>query len=829
MNAPGSTTSGCFHCGAPIPFKHSDIRVMVGGLPRPVCCIGCREAAAWIDKIGMADYYLVRRQGGIVLGVSSVPVDAQLTEHQAWLRPTLLRHVVRKLDAGLSEVCLLVEGVRCNGCVLFIERMLMQLSGVKQVQVNALTRRARIIFDEQRISLVQLLEQLTFFGYAPRPLDGQALDDARRAESRDYIKRLVVAGFGMMQAMMFALIIYLGSDEEVSGPTLELFRWLGFLVTTPVVLYSAQPFFKSAMRGLRGRELNMDVPISLAIALIYVASLYQAKSGGAEVYFDSVSMLIFFLLTGRYLEMRVRHRAMDSTDALARLTPSWAERQKSDGTFEKVGVHELSINDVVRVQEGGHIPADGTLLSPRAQTDESLLSGEATLQAKQRGDELIAGSVVVDGSLLFSVTRCGADTFLATLANLATRAQSARPRLAQAGQKAAARFVIRVLGLTLVTAVAWFVVQPERALEASLAVLVVSCPCAFALAVPAAITRMISVLARRGILIVEPDVIEDLAQFDCAVFDKTGTLTTPSVAVNYTAMHVSDEDVLHIAASLAQESRHPLSKALVLANQRELMQAEEVIVEVGKGIDGYLGTRRYRLGRADFALGEGARDAAAKKETTDIVLAEVFEDADASLVATFSISERLREDAAFTVAALRQDDVECEILSGDGEDRVSSIASRLAIHDWRSRQLPADKLDRITTLQQSGKRVLAIGDGSNDAPILAGADVSVALASGTDLAQAQADIVLCSDRLEGLCESRKVAQQALMILRQNQRWALTYNLVAMPLAAFGFVSPWLAAIGMSTSSLIVVLNAMRIGRGMFGDKKEHVAPQAVTQ
>jgi P-type Cu2+ transporter len=860
MNSPNSVAPNCFHCGVPISAKNSDICVTVGGELRPVCCIGCRESAAWIDKIGMADYYQVRQQGGIVLGVENSPSAERQSDlllsglgqqgpHQEWLRPELLRHVVRQLDAGLSEVCLLVEGVRCNGCVLFIERMLMQLIGVKQVQVNALTRRARIIFDEQTISLVQLLDQLTCFGYAPRPLDSQALDDARRDESRDFVKRLVVAGFGMMQAMMFALIIYLGSEEEVSGATLELFRWLGFLVATPVVLYSAQPFFKGALRGLRGRELNMDVPISLAIALIYVASLYQAKSGGAEVYFDSVSMLIFFLLTGRYLEMRVRHRAMDSTDALARLTPSSAERQLSDGSFEKVGVHELSVGDVVRVQDGAHIPADGTLVSSRGQTDESLLSGESTLQAKRDGDELIAGSVAVGSSLLFSVTRCGADTFLATLANLATRAQSTRPRLAQAGQKAAARFVIRVLSLTLVTAVGWFVVQPERALEASLAVLVVSCPCAFALAVPAAITRMISVLARRGVLIVEPDVIENLAEFDCAVFDKTGTLTTPSVTVNSTAADIRSDDAVLFAASLAQESRHPLSKALSKAlaqtNTGERMHVQDVVVEAGKGISGSLGARHYRLGRADFALGEGVEEAltdqssdsqlpstqgaSVARNTTDIVLTQVLDSGDVSLVATFGISESLRVDAATTVKALQQDNVECELLSGDGEDRVKVIASLLALPHWRSRQLPADKLDRITALQQSGKRVLAIGDGSNDAPVLAGADVSVALASGTDLAQAQADVVLCSDRLEGLRESRQVAQQALMILRQNQRWALAYNIMAMPLAAFGFVPPWLAAIGMSTSSLIVVLNAMRIGRGMFDGNHEHEAEQLAEQ
>lgn len=751
--------------------------------------------------MGLSDFYQLRaHQHANTEGVIQ-------TDHRVWQRPELQRHVLRKIDSTKNEVQLLIDGVRCNGCVLFLERVILQSSGVKEIHINALTRRARVVFDEAHISLTDLLVVFSKAGYNPRPLDSASLNDSRKDESRDLLKRLLVAGFGMMQAMMFALVIYLGPSDEINGPTLDFFRWLGFLVTSPVVLYSAQPFFKGALRGLRGRELNMDVPISIAVALIYGASLFQATQGGAEVYFDSVSMLVFFLLTGRYLEMRVRHRAMDSTDALARLTPAWAERRDKNGDYEKVSVHELQRDDIVRVPEGGHVPADGLLISQAAQLDEALLSGEAATQHKQRGDALIAGSVVLRSPIEFCVTHSGADTFLATLASLATRAQAMRPRLAQAGQVAATRFVIRVLSLTVITAVTWLIIQPDRALEATLAVLVVSCPCAFALAVPAAITRTISVLAPRGVLIVQPDAIEALATFDRAVFDKTGTLTLPSMSIEHTHEGVSNDEALQFAASLAQASSHPLSKALIETNTKPLHHTDSIGVEVGNGIHGFINGDFFKLGRAEFALdisSGGIKDEAIIEDT---VLSR-----NGKLIATFRTNEALRYDAIDAVAALQKQNIQCNILSGDSDARVKRIADMLNITAWSGRQRPANKLAHITAMQEDEHRVLVVGDGSNDAPVLAGADISVALASGTELAQAQADIVLCGGQLTGLVDARRTALQAMRILKQNQRWALCYNLLAMPLAALGFVPPWLAAIGMSTSSLIVILNAMRIGR-----------------
>lgn len=784
----------CYHCGAPTASPDAPLTVTIKGVSQPLCSPACHDTASWIIDSGLSDFYRLRQ-------APSVAPDTSGDSHDAWRDPRLWRHVIRPLAPGRSEVCLLVDGVHCSGCVLLVERALMQLPGVAVVQVNAMTRRARIIFDQDKVSLTALLDQLTKAGYHPRPLDAAALDNARRDESRQFLKYLLIAGFGMMQAMMFAMVLYLGPSREIQGPTLEFFRWLGFLAATPVVLYSARPFFAGAARALRGRLLNMDVPISLAVALIYAASFYQSLRGGTEVYFDSVSMLIFFLLIGRYLEMRARHRAVDNTDALARLTPTWAERRRDDGGLEKVGVRELVRGDVVVVPNGGHIPADGTLLSAHTQIDESLLSGESRTQHKRHGDTVIAGSVVMGEPLELRVTHSGDDTFLAMLATLSTRAQTQRPRLAQAGERAASRFVLRVLSLTVLTAVSWLLINPSLALDASLAVLVVSCPCAFALAVPAAITRTLAVLARRGVLVLRPDALEALSSIDRVIFDKTGTLTLPSLSVDTHAPSLSAEQALQLAASLSRSSRHPLSKAFGVANTLPLLEARDVQVLPGLGLTGTVGGRSLHLGRADFALGEAQQNAG------EVVLAENHRP-----LASFRVEEQLRPDAARAVAAFQASGIECEIVSGDAGERVAATAAQLGISQWRARQLPADKLTRITELQQSGLRVMAVGDGSNDAPVLAGADVSVALASGTELAQAQADVVLCTDQLTRLPESRTVAQEARRILMQNQRWALCYNLSAMPLAALGWVPPWLAAIGMSTSSLVVVFNALRIGR-----------------
>ncbi len=806
-----TTATACWHCGESLPASDAP-HAVVAGVAHPVCCHGCRAAAEWIDQLGLADYYRLR----------SAPAprapegDDTRRDASDWSRPELARHVVRPLDGDRREAIVLVDGLRCAACVWLIERALGALPGVAGVQVNASARRARIIWDDTRCTLARIVETLNRAGYRALPLDAAALDDSRRRESRAALKRLIVAGFGAMQAMMYASALYLGAFDTMDASTRDLFRWLGLLVATPVVFYSARPFFAGAWRSLAARRLGMDVPVALAIALIYTASLVEALRGGAEVYFDSVSMFVFFLLVGRYLEMRARHRAGDLGDALARLTPMFADRLREDGSLERVAAADLVTGNRVHVAEGACVPADGTLVGTSCRVDEALLSGESAAVAKRAGDALAAGSLVVQGPAQLRVERTGADTVLAGILALVTRAQTERPRLAVAGERAAAGFVARVLTLAAVTALGWSLVDPHRAFTATLAVLVVSCPCAFALAVPAALTRALVVLARRGVLVVRPDAIEALATATHVVFDKTGTLTDAHLGLERVDTiasgnpDASDSACAHdaalaLAGALARGSRHPVALAIAAAADATARHAvEQVVAEAGGGLEGVIDGRRVRLGHAGFAL-RGAMHANTLEDA--VVLAD-----DNGPIAAFHLSERLRGDARETVAALRADGLGIEISSGDAATKVATVAARLGIATWHARQRPGDKLSRLTALRADGARVIAVGDGINDAPVLAGADVAVALASGTELAQASSDIVLAGEQLGALAHARTIARQTLAILRQNQRWALAYNLVVMPFGALGFVPPWLAALGMSASSLVVVLNALRIGR-----------------
>ncbi|MBS0462755.1 MAG: cation-translocating P-type ATPase, partial [Proteobacteria bacterium] len=563
-----------------------------------------------------------------------------------------------------------------------------------------------------------------------------------------------------------------------------------------------------------------------------------ALRGGGEVYFDSVSMFVFFLLVGRYLEMRARHRAGDLVDALARMTPVFADRLRDDGGVERIGALELVVGERVQVAQGERVPADGQLESTVCQVDESLLTGESAAVHKRRGDGVIGGSVLLEGPAIVRVTRVGADTALAGIAALVARAQAQRPRLALAGERAAARFVLRILTLASVCAIGWSFVDPARALAATLAVLVVSCPCAFALAVPAALTRALSVLAAQGVFVVHTDAIEKLAVATHAVFDKTGTLTQSRL--DLAAIELADGDdtasaaALALAAALARTSQHPVAQAITRAAENLPMQiASDVHAVAGGGIEGVVQGKHLRLGSPDFALRgctppfafgtfprtPGQEQPEPQQATGDdaVAVADADEDAvilaeDGKIIAAFHLREALRADARATVEGLRADGMAVEIASGDAPAKVAAVAQQLGIAHWQARMRPADKLERLRTLRAGGARVLAVGDGVNDAPVLAGADVAVALASGAELAQAVGDVVLDGAHLSALPRARTLARETLAVLNQNQRWALFYNLAVVPLGALGFVPPWLAAIGMSSSSLLVVLNSLRIGK-----------------
>jgi P-type Cu2+ transporter len=786
----------CFHCGEANP-QGAPVVARVQGHERAVCCPGCKAAAEWIDTLGLGDYYRLRSE--------PAPRGGDGADYSAWDRPALRRLHVRTSSPGHAEVIVLVDGLRCAACAWLIERAMRGMPGIHDVGINALARRVVLEFDPGKLELSALLSALARLGYDAHPLTAEMIDSQRQRESRAALKRLVVAGLGTMQAMMMAVALYAGVFDGIDPSVREFFRWLGVLVATPVVLYSAQPFFRGAWREWRTRRLSMDTPVALAIALIYLASLLGVLVGGHEIYFDSVCMFVLFLLLGRHLSLRARHRASDVVDALSRLQPVLADRREGDA-FVTVAVHELEPGDIVRVASGSPIPADGELVGPRCRVDESLVSGESTAVRREPGQALIAGSLVLDGPVELVVRHIGADTALAGIVRLVTRAASERPQIARLADARAARFVVRVLLVTVATALGWAWFDPSRALPAALAVLVVSCPCAFALAVPAALTRAIAVLAQRGVLVVDADALEALARADRFAFDKTGTLTEPSFdPAQARVARGSPGHALGVVAALEQGNTHPLAVALRrMAAGAPAMTASALRHVAGAGVEGVVDGARYRLGRSDFALGDAAP---APDEADDaIILADVSGE-----LARFAISEQPRAGAVALIRSLREDGIDCEILSGDCPARVDAMAHVLSIDHALAAATPADKLARLHTLRRDGHIVAMVGDGINDAPVLAGADVAIAIGGGSAMAHAASGILLSSPRLDTLVEARAIAREMLVRLRQNLNWALAYNLSVVPVAAFGYVPPWLAAIGMSASSILVILNSLRIG------------------
>ncbi|MGB5249541.1 MAG: heavy metal translocating P-type ATPase [Gammaproteobacteria bacterium] len=807
----------CFHCGEPV-LTGQRYLVKLAQQTRPVCCPGCKAVAEFIRDSGLSDYYEFRTAAALR------PNDPELaaTTSAEWLafdRPAVLERLSSLSADGYREALLLVEGVRCAACSWLIERSLGQLPGAVEIQVNPATARARLIWNPRTIEFSRLLDGLARLGYRPHPVQAGAQASIAQREHRQAMKRLAVAGLGMMQVLTYAVSLYAGAFQGMDEDIRSFLRLISLLVATPVVLYSGFPFFQGAWRDLRAGRPGMDVPVALAIGAAYIASLVNGFRGVGEVYFDSVTMFVFLLSLGRFAEMTARHRAGEMSDALSRLAPSTALRlMPGTDQAETVGTAELNPGDQVLIRAGDPFPADGSLESETALVDESMITGESRPVRRLHGEPVIGGSLNVGDPVKMRVERIGADTVLSHVARLLQRAQADRPSLARSADLVARWFVIGVLIVAAGVAVFWAVHDPAHAFAITLSVLVVTCPCALSLATPTALTAATTRLASAGLLVTRADALEKLARADHVIFDKTGTLTQGRVSVTAVQLvgEQTREQCLRIAAALERRSEHPIARAF---SGPDVATAEDTRVFAGYGVEGTVNGNRYRIGRPDFvaALSGGTgEESCMQGDTTsqdpDAGGAAIALGGDSGLLAYFSLSDPLREGARTAVRWLLDLGLQPEIVSGDEARSVKFAGQDLGISSLLYRQTPEDKLNHIRCLQGSGRRVVAVGDGVNDAPVLAGADVSVAMSSGAPLAQTSADMVLMGESLMPLTHGVSLARRTLRVIRQNLGWALTYNLVALPMAAAGWLAPWMAAIGMSASSVLVILNSMRLSR-----------------
>lgn len=772
-----------------------------------MCCAGCQAVARAIVDGGLTDFYRYRTEPP---RTPQELVPDALREMQLYDRPELQGSFVEQDSDNLREASLILEGIVCAACVWLNEQHVNALPGVQEFRINYSTHRARVKWDDSRIHLSAILQAISEIGYIAHPFDPGRQEKIQKEERRTFMRRIAVAALGSMQVMMMAVALYAGDYEGMEVDVRNFLRWVSMLLTLPVVLYSAQPFFKAAWRDLKRRQLGMDVPVALAIGGAFAASAWSTVLGLDEVYFDSVCMFTLFLLSGRFLEMGARHRAGQAAEELVRLLPATATRLRGDEE-ERVPVADLAPGDRVLIKPGEPVPADGIVIEGSSAADESLLTGESLPQLKRPGDELVGGAVNVESPLVMRVEKVGGDTVLASITRLLDRAQTEKPRVAQMADRVAGWFVAVILLLALGVAGYWALHDPAHAFRITLSVLVVTCPCALSLATPAAVTAATGALTRLGVLTTRGHALETLAHATHMIFDKTGTLTEGRLQLDQVVVlrGLSEAECHRIAAVVEMGSEHPVAQAL-RSGLLDLPRGAETRSVAGEGIEAVLDGQRYRVGTPEFvaALSRGAPrlpETLAGRGSTQVVLGDTQ-----GLLAVFVFQDKARAGARDTVEGLRALGIEVQLLSGDHEHPVAELARELGIETWRARARPQDKLAHIQALQAAGATVAMVGDGVNDAPVLAGAPVSLAMGSGTQLAHATADMVLLSEQLPHLVEAVIMARRTLAIIRQNLVWALVYNLTALPLAMVGWVAPWMAAIGMSSSSLLVVLNALRL-------------------
>ena len=908
----------CFHCGDPVPQPpfHTDIL----GKSREMCCMGCQLASQSIVEAGLEQYYLDRSE---INRTASLPT--QLTRLEAYDHEEIKSQFVYAQD-GMSVAELSVNNLRCAACTWLIESRLDELDGISKCQVNLTNQRMRVIWDEDKLPISRILAVINEIGYEAKPYRQDTHEAMLARHNNQMLIRLGIAALGSMQAMMYAVAIYFGEYSDMLIFQRDFLRWVSLFVSTPVFFYAGVPFFTSAWSAIRARQVNMDVPVSIALIVTFFASLFATITGQGETYYDSVSMFIFFLLAGRYIEHNARLKAatmandlvvvepvlvqkiaedkdaaesilqlleqnsvqknalkqeseesanqiddvavngasnelnsqttasatpnfMQSMDAnvyqlTSRIAQNWQQTRQqrltvlnAEGEAEEkqmVTAHSLQVGDIIMIEAGSEIISDGILLSSTATVSQSLLTGEGDLISKSQGDYIVGGAQNDSQPFEMLVTALPEDSQIGLIDRLMNRAMSEKPKLAQQADKLARWFVARILVLSVLVFIGWYIVDPSQAIWATVAVLVATCPCALSLATPIALTVATNRLASYGFLTTRGHTLQTLAEITHVAFDKTGTLTygKPNLlniellTANDTSTDTNDEKdtLLAIAAALEVGSRHPIAHALLTAAyQLHLPATQALQYYPAGGVEAMINGVLYRIGHANFALDRANDDTNAHNDLTIDLVAERASSAvvlscqkDESetwqTLACFYFNDKVRDSAKSMLDTLKELGIESIMLTGDPSPQALVMAENLGMQSAYNGLSPTDKVNHIQQLQAKGAVVLMVGDGINDAPVLAAADVSTSIAGAADLAQVSSDSIILNGQMEAIIAAKRIADKTKRIIKQNLRWALIYNGSVLIPAALGYVPPWLAAIGMSLSSLFVVLNALRLKR-----------------
>jgi len=817
----GDEKSGlqCYHCNLTIP-PETDIHSEVLGQTRAFCSPGCVAVAKSIVESGLDDFYRYRGTSDTAeTAAKSETADAPLTVYD---HPEVQKSFVRNVGEN-REASLILEGIRCSACLWLNEQHLRKLDGIIDVQIDANSHQARVTWAPDQLKLSTILAAVADIGFVAHPFDPTRREQLLQEQKHRSVERLIFAGFLMMPVVSFQIASYwIGGPDEIG--TYQLFeslgRWFMLVVVTIVMAYSGQDFFRGAWRDLKHKQLGMDVPVVLGLSTAWVGSAVSTVVGHGDVYFDSIVMFVFFVLLARTWELRGRMKSADALDATLKILPRTAQRVLPTGGVEQVSVLDLNIGDTLRLLPGENVPVDGRLLSDVSTFDESLLTGEAVPVLRYRGDVVVGGACNVDQPVEIEVTRTPDNSTMMEIHQMIARGLNDRPKYAQIADRIAPWFVGAVLVIAVITLGFWLWYDSTRALPNLIAVLIVTCPCALALATPVALSISAGRFARLNVLPMRMVALEPLSKATMIAFDKTGTLTKghPVLAAQFQAGKTTETEALIIATQLEAKSEHPFAHALKSeAANRQLDVSITPLTRnfPGQGVEAEISGEKWRLGGETFALtgrsrlsdeGEIWRDAQLLKGHSVVTLASGNRPE-----ALFAFEDELRDHVRESIVKLRQSGINnIAILSGDNPESVFILAKKIGVETAIGGLKPNDKLAWVQEQQSNGERVVMIGDGINDAPVLTAADAAVSFAGATDLARQSSDFVILGPDFTSLTDVFKLSAATGRIIKQNLLWAAGYNLLAVPAAALGFVPPWAAAIGMSVSSLLVVSNAMRL-------------------
>ncbi|NRD74065.1 cadmium-translocating P-type ATPase [Shewanella sp. VB17] len=784
----------CFHCGEPV-LTGSQFTTCINNNHERMCCPGCQAVSQTIIDAGLSDYYQYRTETG---SKKTALIPDELSSFSAFDLPEIQQDFVYNHN-DISSVSLSIDGITCAACAWLIEHKLKHVAGITSIQVNTTTERAQVCWTSNKIKLSDILKHISEIGYRAAPYQVDEQEKQSKENSRKFLLRLGLAGFATMQVMMFALALYADFFSDLDVEYRDYFRWVSMIFAAPVVFYSAQPFYFSAIRSIFSGRLNMDVSVSIALLGAYIASCIATINGTGEVYFESVSMFTFFLLFGRYLEQNARQKASVSASNLHKLVPIIAQLITSTGNKE-VPAKQLNLGDIILVKPGDIVAADGVIIEGQSSLNEAMLTGEQLPVIKSLNQPVYAGTINIEHPIKVEISAIGQDQLVSGIIRLQETASNNKPKVALYVDVISNYFTWAILAISILTFIVWRIYWPEDAFWVTLAILVATCPCALALATPTAVTCATGIFTRMGVIVRKPGVFEKLIKIDHVVFDKTGTLTCGALTIDHITLFsdINREEALSIAAALESASLHPIAHAFE-PYKNSAYQANNQQSLVGEGLTGMINGIEYQIGSAQFMGVDNT-------QTQAVYLAKGGE-----LLAQFTLVDAIREDAVDTINTLKKNGYEISIASGDSSIHVDQIAKKIAVSNVYKGLKPEDKLTLIHTLQTQYS-IAMFGDGINDAPVLAGANLSVAMGSGSAVTKNSADLILLGDQLSRFNDAIYVAKLTDKIIKQNLYWALGYNLFIIPLAVTGHVLPYIAALGMSASSLIVVANSLRLLR-----------------